>query len=202
MDVLEIGCGTGLLTLRVAPFVRSITAVDAAEGMIAALDTKLSSADAPRNVETLATMLTDPEDAGLPASRDGGSGRRKFDLVLSHLVLHHMDDIPGTLATMKGCLKPGGELALTDYEDFGPEARRFHPESKMGGVERHGIPAKWMAEQCAAAGFVDVDVRPAWTMRKTVEAFPGEWDAGKPEGKELAEMDFPFLLCRARKPAA
>lgn len=34
LDVLEIGCGTGLLTLRMAPYVRSIVAIDAAEGMI------------------------------------------------------------------------------------------------------------------------------------------------------------------------
>lgn len=34
VDVLEIGCGTGLLTLRMAPYVRSIVAIDAAEGMI------------------------------------------------------------------------------------------------------------------------------------------------------------------------
>lgn len=33
-DVLEIGCGTGLLTLRLVPYVRSIVAIDAAEGMI------------------------------------------------------------------------------------------------------------------------------------------------------------------------
>lgn len=33
-DVLEIGCGTGLLTLRLAPYVGSVVAIDAAEGMV------------------------------------------------------------------------------------------------------------------------------------------------------------------------
>lgn len=44
-DVLEIGCGTGLLSLRLAPYVRSIVAVDAAEGMVRALEMKLEGPD-------------------------------------------------------------------------------------------------------------------------------------------------------------
>src|SRR4051794_16583599 len=41
LDVLEIGCGTGLLTMLVAPHVRTIVAVDAAQGMIDVLKAKL-----------------------------------------------------------------------------------------------------------------------------------------------------------------
>src|ERR1700761_5162057 len=41
LDVLEIGCGTGLLSFMIAPYVRSLVAVDVAEGMIAAFKIKL-----------------------------------------------------------------------------------------------------------------------------------------------------------------
>jgi hypothetical protein len=41
-------------------------------------------------------------------------------------------------------LKKGGSVALTDFEDFGPGAKRFHPKAKMDGVERHGIKRDWM----------------------------------------------------------
>jgi ubiquinone/menaquinone biosynthesis C-methylase UbiE len=34
MDVLDFGCGTGLLTLALQPFVRSITGVDSSQGML------------------------------------------------------------------------------------------------------------------------------------------------------------------------
>src|SRR5271169_5686241 len=50
LDVLEIGCGTGLLTLLVAPYARQIVAVDAARGMIDALSAKLARPQAPSNV--------------------------------------------------------------------------------------------------------------------------------------------------------
>lgn len=205
--VLEIGCGTGLLSLRLAPYVASILAIDAAGGMIDALNQKLArpeNEEVRAKIHPLCILLEDPEDKRLPpadASRPAEEGpREKYDLITSHLVLHHIADLAGVLRTMHGCLRPGGEVALTDYEDFGPEARKFHPESKMFGVERHGIDAKWFAGLMKEAGFVDVDVRPRWTMEKEVERVPGEWGESKPQGGEaLATMGFPFLLCRGRK---
>lgn len=219
-DVLEIGCGTGLLSLRMAPYVRSIVAVDAAWGMIDALALKLEGMQggegevARRVVQPLCVLLEDPEDPHLPAadgndddSREEGHSnsakgkRKRFDLITSHLVLHHIPDLETLLRTMHGCLKPGGQVALTDFEDFGPAARRFHPEAKMAGVERHGIGADWFAGLMRAVGFVDVHVGPAWTMEKEVERLPGEWGQRKPEGDGivLETMDFPFLLCRGKR---
>lgn len=239
-DVLEIGCGTGLLTLRLAPYVRSIVAVDAAEGMIEALRIKLEGKEggaegdrsgARGKITPLCMLLEDPEDERLPpatagaaaasgsaaaaaaaaaAARGGVGPRKKFDLITSHLVLHHIADLRSVLATMLGCLRPGtGEVALTDYEDFGPEARRFHPEARMAGVERHGVRAAWLAALLREVGFADVEVTaPAWVMEKEVERWPGEWggmaegeEMRRPaEGSEVAEvMGFPFLLARGRR---
>lgn len=214
-DVLEIGCGTGLLSFRLAPYVRSILAIDAAEGMIAALEAKLeAAARSPEEttgsvITPLCILLEDAEDPRLPpanssSSSSSSSPRKKFDLVISHLVLHHIPttSLPALLKTMHAALKPGGEVALTDYQDFGPEARKFHPEAKMHGVESpRGIDAAWFAGLLREAGFEDVVVGPQWTMEKEVERFPGEWgqDGKKPAGKQLATMDFPFLLCRGRK---
>lgn len=203
IDVLEIGCGTGLLSVRIAPYVRSILAIDAAGGMIEALKIKLDSLDgadgtaARRAIQPMCILLEDPENSRLPAGPDGK--RQKFDLIISHLTLHHIPELRPLLATMYGCLKPGGQVALTDFEDFGPEARKFHPEAKMLGVERHGIKADWFAGLMKEVGFEDMDVRPAWTMEKEVERFPGEWGQDKPEGVELAKLDFPFLLCQGTR---
>ncbi|PSR79981.1 S-adenosyl-L-methionine-dependent methyltransferase [Coniella lustricola] len=282
IDVLEIGCGTGLLSLRLAPYVSSLVAVDAAEGMIDALQMKLQGgAGVPgggdshnsedniggkseeetqkenemlrQTVHPLCIMLEDPEDPRLPPAattaseseknRESGQGpRKKFDLVISHLTLHH---IPGSafsslLRTMHGCLKPAtGWVALTDYEDLvtdlvdssippssasplsscppatgttippHKDTTKFHPQAKLTGVEHpRGIHAPSFAALMRGdgedwAGFRDVDVRPAWTMKKDVERWPGEWgsEGKKPADKEVASMDFPFLLCRGRRGA-
>lgn len=206
LEVLEIGCGTGLLSVRLAPYVRSILAIDAASGMIDALKLKLQDGldgddgeAARRVIQPMCILLEDPEDSRMPPGPDGK--RQKFDLVISHLTLHHIPDLKPLLTTMYGCLKPGGQVALTDFEDFGPEARKFHPEAKMFGVERHGINAGWLAGLMKEVGFEDVNVSVAWTMEKEVERYPGEWGQEKPRGVNLAKMDFPFLLCRGVRKA-
>jgi 2-polyprenyl-3-methyl-5-hydroxy-6-metoxy-1,4-benzoquinol methylase len=219
-DVLEIGCGTGLLSLQVAPYVRSLTAVDSARGMIDALRSKLEGEKKDvRNVLPVCVMLVDPDDVAIRAdpvqvataeqqrgsrlSEDEirqmaeDSSPRRFDLILSHLVLHHIPDLSEVLTTMFGCLKPGGCVALTDFEDFGPEARKFHPESKMEGVERHGIEKGEMKRLMQSAGFVDVSVEVAFEMEKEVEKVPG---GGLVGGEGAARMMFPFLICRGRRP--
>src|ERR1035437_956443 len=40
-DALDFGCGTGLVTLQLAPALRSITGVDSSSGMIDRLDQKI-----------------------------------------------------------------------------------------------------------------------------------------------------------------
>ena len=37
MDVLDFGCGTGLVTLRLQPFVNTITGADCSKGMLGVL---------------------------------------------------------------------------------------------------------------------------------------------------------------------
>ncbi|KAI4954201.1 hypothetical protein J4E91_001911 [Alternaria rosae] len=197
LDVLEIGCGTGLLSFMLAPHVRSLIGVDTADGMISAFDTKL--ADLPIEHPNLCSVnhfLTNPDShelqsaAVLLATHRGEAPSPpysyRFDLVVSHLTLHHIPSMAEILATMHKCLKPGGVIALTDYEDFGPEAVPFHPVSKRPGVERHGIKKSEMEELLLVTGFNEVRVDEAFILRKEVDA---------EDGKPAREMDFPFLLC-------
>lgn len=197
-QVLEIGCGTGILSFLVAPHVERVVAIDAAEGMIDVLKQKLQKDGAPKNILPIAVLLEDPEDPNLPpanAQKPDGP-RMKYDLITSHLVLHHIPDLKGVLKTMLGCLAPGGRIMLTDFEDFGPEAKRFHAASKLEGVERHGIDAKTMENLLKEVGFVNVSVKPEWTMTKTVEKTAGEFGKeGKPQNSDQGEkMDFPFVI--------
>ncbi|KAB8074899.1 S-adenosyl-L-methionine-dependent methyltransferase [Aspergillus leporis] len=200
LDVLEVGCGTGLLTVRVAQLVREVVAIDTADGMIEMLKTKTTQPGSPGNIIPICKLLESPEDPVLPPrdEKDPWGGRRKFDLALSHLVLHHIPDLRAFLQVLLGCLKPGGRIALTDFEDFGPEAIKFHPESKLEGVERHGIPRQWMEDLLKEVGFEQVEVWVGWKLEKGIEGW--EDDSGKASADSKKTMQFPFLVCEGVRP--
>lgn len=202
-QVLEIGCGTGILSFLLAKDerIKRIVAVDAAEGMINVLKTKIAKdQEVGHKLFPLAILLEDPEDPALPPA-ESGQGTQKFDLITSHLVLHHIPDLKSVLETMYRCLAPGGSVMLTDFENVSDESRRFHPAAKMDGVARHGINASEMTDLMKDVGFLDVDVKAHWIMDKTVEKYPGEFEKehGAKTAREFSDlgetMKFPFVLC-------
>jgi SAM-dependent methyltransferase len=186
-DILEIGCGTGLLSLLVAPYAHSLTAVDPSSGMIKALEAKLAVNPSVSNIKPVCGILQDADDPKIQNPSVSGESPKRFDLVISHLVLHHIPSLSDVLKIMYGCLKPGGQIALTDFENFGPEAKKFHPECKMEGVERHGITRKEMETLMKESGFVDIRINEGFRMDKPVESG--------------GLMEFPFLICLGKKAA-
>lgn len=104
-QILEIGCGTGILSTLLCHHskVARIVAVDAAEGMIDVLKTKLELQKndvSKRKILPLALLLEDPEDPALPPNPAGRQGRRKSNIITSHLVLHHIPDLRSVLQKM------------------------------------------------------------------------------------------------------
>jgi SAM-dependent methyltransferase len=140
-------------------------------------------------------LLEDPDDERLAVDLVTGLVRRgrRFDVVVSHLVLHHIPDLARLFTTVYRCLKPGGKVVVTDFEDFRPEARRFHPKDRMDGVERHGVREGEIRVLLEGAGFGEVRVERAFELTKKVETEPGSRVLGK-------DMVFPFLICKGTKP--
>ena len=102
--VVDLGAGTGLLTLALAPHVRELVAVDISERMLERLDAS-AVADGVDNVEPLVADLR-----RLPLEDESAT------LVVSNYAFHHLDD-PGkelALAEARRILQPGGRLVICD----------------------------------------------------------------------------------------
>ncbi|RVT87335.1 class I SAM-dependent methyltransferase [Rhodobacteraceae bacterium CCMM004] len=93
--VLEIGCGTGMTAVRLAPGVAEYVALDASAGMLAIARAR-PGADAVRFVQA---DLADRSKAPGPV-----------DAILAFSVLHLVDDLAATLAEVHDRLRPGGHL--------------------------------------------------------------------------------------------
>ncbi len=99
--VLEIGCGTGQLTERLAYSSYRLTAIDVGPAMVAAARRRLAGAG-------VSFRTTSFEDLDAP---DGS-----FDLVISSAAFHWID--PGVAFTKSArLLRPGGWLALVGTEE-------------------------------------------------------------------------------------
>lgn len=101
--VLEFACGTGLVTLQVAPHVSHIRAIDISDEMIALAQAKIEASGL-SNIQATNTDIFDPS---LPEGA--------FDAVLAYNVLCYLDNFQQVLARIRSLLKPGGMfLTATD----------------------------------------------------------------------------------------
>jgi ubiquinone/menaquinone biosynthesis C-methylase UbiE len=152
MDILDFGCGTGLLTMRLQPLARSITGVDSSQGMIDVLKTKIKD----QKLANVRTLHLDIEKGDLI---DGS-----YNLITSSMTLHHIKDIQPLLGQFFKAIRPGGYLCIADLDlDDG----QFHGGNN-DGVFHDGFDRAVMRQMFASAGFVDVGDRTAATVVKPV----------------------------------
>jgi len=98
-DVLEVGCGTGLILGRLNAVARSAEGVDLSPGML-----EKARARGLRVREASATELP--------------YGDASFDLVLSFKVLAHVPDLPRALSEMARVCRPGGRVLAELYNPW------------------------------------------------------------------------------------
>ncbi len=139
MDVLDYGCGSGLVTLRLRPLVRSITGADTSRGMLEVLREKCRK----QGLSNVRTALLQP-----------GSGvaiQGRFHLVVSCMTLHHVADVATLLRDFRTVLLPGGIVAIADLDQ---EDGSFHGDAIPAA--HAGFDRVKMAGMLENAGFVDV----------------------------------------------
>jgi tRNA (cmo5U34)-methyltransferase len=155
LDVLDFGCGTGLLTLALQPLVRSVTGADTSAGMLDVLRTKVRE----MGLANVGTILLDPAE---PLSLG-----TRFHLIVSSMALHHVADVTPLLRQFHEHLHPGGRVALADLDR---EDGSFHEDSR--GVFHLGFERSELQARVATAGFVDVGATTAVVTSKAGHDYP------------------------------
>jgi SAM-dependent methyltransferase len=91
-----------------------------------------------------------------------------FDLAVSFLVLHHIEDTAAALAAIRRLLKSGGRIALSDLDT---EDGTFHTE-EAEGIHHQGFERDALADLARSAGFVDVETRDSIEIENEGHRFP------------------------------
>lgn len=149
MDVLDFGCGTGLLTLRLQPLVRSVTGIDSAPGMLEVLNAKISD----QHIPNVTTRCLDLEKGDLLEGR--------YHLIVSSMTFHHVKDIGRLLGAFHKALMPGGTISIADLD---PDDGQFHGNDD--GVFHHGFERAELRRVFGEHGFSNIRERTAATVTK------------------------------------
>jgi len=152
---LDYGCGTGLLTLALAPRVCHITGVDTSQGMLKVLAQKARISEI-NNVDCLQSdFSSDPLPAG------------PYDLITSAMTLHHVADTKALLQKFFSLLESGGRLAIADI-DTEDGSFHGHPE----GIHHLGFDRVDLAQQLARCGFEEIRFTTATQIEKNERIYP------------------------------
>jgi 2-polyprenyl-3-methyl-5-hydroxy-6-metoxy-1,4-benzoquinol methylase len=153
MQVMDFGAGTGLITSQIVPHVQKVTAVDVSPAMLEQLLTKH---DLKGKVETRCQDIT-RKPLG-----------RKFDVIVSAMAMHHIQDTDRMVQSLAEHLKPGGQVALADLDR---EDGTFHP-AQTEGVFHAGFDRAAFQSILAKHGFRDITFTTAHTVQKEGREYP------------------------------
>jgi tRNA (cmo5U34)-methyltransferase len=155
MDILDFGCGTGLVGIMLRPEARSLVCVDNSRGMLDVLKVKVAQA----GIDGVTTRLVD-------VSR-GGSLAGSYDCIVSAMALHHIEDIAGVARQFYQALRGSGCVCIADLE---PEQGKFHEDHT--GVFHQGFDRDKLSGIFEEAGFTDIRFRRAAEVEKPSGKFP------------------------------
>jgi arsenite methyltransferase len=149
--VLDIGCGTGSLALRLAPSAAYVHGLDFSAQMIR-IATQKASAQGVANVAFHVGAFDDTVGLFSPASLDG---------ICAYSLLHLVDDRAGALSRIFSLLKPGGFFVSSTAclgESWLPYRPLISLMHAFGKAPRVNILRKQtVLEEVRRAGFVAVE---------------------------------------------
>jgi ubiquinone/menaquinone biosynthesis C-methylase UbiE len=175
LSVLDLGCGTGRLSLWLAGAGATVTGVDFSEGMLEEARRKAGAA----KVRFLAHDLQQP----LPFAD------ATFDRVVSGLVLEHLEDLDAFFGEARRVLRPGGRAVVS----------AMHPAMFLKGVQaRFTDPASGEKVQPGSfahsiGDFVMAAVRAGFALEGVDERAPdADFAARYPRAEKY--VDWPMLV--------
>lgn len=139
--VADLGCGSGILAARIAPYVAQVIGVDQSTAMLKAAKKRTAAF---KNVDLRPGSLE-----SLPL-QDGS-----IDATLLVLALSYLNDTRRALAEMSRVLRPGGRAVIVDLLQHDREQFRI----EMGQTSR-GFEVDELRDLLVESGLRDVQCRP------------------------------------------
>ena len=143
LDILDFGCGTGLVSYELADIAHTITGIDTSVKMVEIYNQKSSS-------NHIRAYCKDIDEID-----------QKFDLIVSSMTFHHIENIQETIEKLRQKLKDDGKLCIAD---LAKEDGTFHSDNT--GVHHFGFDPKELAKKFEETGFKKLCQKVVHTIEK------------------------------------
>ncbi|OIP00371.1 MAG: hypothetical protein AUJ97_07820 [Bacteroidetes bacterium CG2_30_32_10] len=138
MKGFEFGCGTGLVSINLQPYLKTITLADNSQGMLNVVKEKIRK----QKFSNLNILKTDLIQGKIPTE--------KFDIIYTVMTMHHIADINAILTRFHFLLNNMGYLAIVDLDK---EDGSFHGNDFIG---HKGFDRKEMHHLFEKNGFKNI----------------------------------------------
>jgi ubiquinone/menaquinone biosynthesis C-methylase UbiE len=154
MRALEYGCGTGLLSFSLQPYLKDITLVDRSPGMLSVLKAKIEARGVGNMKPVQHDLLKEPF---LPD---------RYDLIYTLMTLHHIIDTENVLKIFFELLVHPGYFCVADLDREDGSFHEDEPDFKgHSGFDRENLKA--LARK---VGFHAVHISTCVTLTKQCDA--------------------------------
>ena len=156
LRVLEYGAGTALVSQELAEEVGPLTLVEPSAGMRKVLADKITGGALPATsrVWDLDLSVADPPE-------------ETFDLIITAMTLHHIEDVPAVLRSFAALLTSGGRVCVADLV---AEDGSFHDSPDFHA--HNGFDPEEFSTWLHDAGFTEVTQRHAVDIERVGRSFP------------------------------
>jgi len=137
----DLGCGSGILSAQISPFIKQVIGIDNSEPMLIAAQQRTEHAT---NIDLRKGELT-----ALPINDNA------VDATLCIIVLSYIKDAQSAIAEMARVLKPGGRAVVVDLL-----AHNRDPFRRQMGQVHSGFTIDTMTDYFEQAGFSGAHCRP------------------------------------------
>lgn len=137
-NILDYGCGTGLVAFSLVNENNEVLGLDSSKGMIEEFNKKANE----KNLKNIKASVHDILSEDLP--------QNSFDLIVISMSLHHIENIEMFFEKSYKALKDGGVLCINDLEK---EDGTFHKKHNNDGVYHFGFSEDELVTIASKLGF-------------------------------------------------
>ena len=154
---LDFGCGTGLLSQFYAENAAKLVGIDTTQEMLDQFNEKF------RDLPQVNSRLINLEKENVP------SDLGPFDVIMTAMAFHHLEEPPKVLATLKNLLAPKGKIFVIDLDK---EDGSFHPDNEGMGVKHYGFAKEKLKNWGKELGFQNVEHEIVHKMHRNDRDYP------------------------------